>query len=98
MTRQAGGINSGTRHVLLQRWHLSISGLLKLPQFAHVTRVIFGWVSLYVMYAVKPKARVPSIQQSFAFSESPTVAASLLTRQASNIASIIDGNIINRAA
>jgi hypothetical protein len=46
MARQAGGINSGTRHLLPQRWHLSISGLLKLPQFAQVTRVIFGRVNL----------------------------------------------------
>ena len=45
-TRHAGGINSGTSHLLPQRWHVSMSGRLSLPQLAQVTSVIFGRVSL----------------------------------------------------
>jgi len=96
-TRQAGGISSGTSHLLPQRWQISVSGRLGLPQLAQVTRVIFGRASLYVIYPVRPKARVPSVQNLLVFCGRPTTAVFLPTRMASNIANTIDGDISKRA-
>ena len=48
MTRQAGGVSSGTIHLLPQRWQRSMSGLRPRPQLWQVTRAILGRVSRYV--------------------------------------------------
>ena len=96
-THQAVGVSSGTSHLLPQRWHISISGRLGLPQLAQVTSVIFGWVNLYVIYPVRPKETVANIQKSLAFLGSPTLLALTLTYWASNSDNIIDGNINSMA-
>jgi hypothetical protein len=92
-TFQAGGISSGTSHLLPQRWHLSISGLLGLPQLAQVTSVIFGRVSRYVIYAGRPKTNVPASQNLLVFLDKPIIPASLVTRQPSRPANKIPGSI-----
>ena len=74
-----------------------MSGRLGLPQLAQVTSVIFGRIILYVIYPASPKVMVPSVQKHLVFCGSPTTAASLPTRQASNIANKIDGDINARA-
>jgi len=86
-TLHVGGMSSGTCHLLLQWWHVSVSGLRSLPQLAQVTRIIPSLVSLYVMYPARPKARVRTAQKLRRLLESPTAVVSFssgYTQQASS--------------
>ena len=97
ITLHDGGTSSGTCHLLLHLWHFSISGLLNLPQFWHVTRVILRRESLYVIYPTRPKAIAPVIHNNLSSFDKPMKTASFEIREAKNIDNIMEGKIIQSA-